>query len=167
MEYIEKRGDIYFAKQGDVEIDNKTTFQSRCNFQGVSGAKVRFTINSFEIEWYSNFGYGSWSSSFVSVKYKSMQIRHYPNIDTTTKFVNILNEYVCIQGEEKDKIIVELANVIAHCTNEMNEHGIPIYTSIPIEELKGKSMTNIYFLIKKMKEDISYLQEEGDKLNTK
>ena len=150
MEYIEKRGDIYYAMQGEVKIDNKNTFQSRRNIQGVGGPIVSFTINNFEIRWHTNFGYGSWEFSYVSVMYKKMQIRRYPDVNTTTKFVNILNKYVCIQEDEKDEIIIELANVIAHCHNELNYDDT--YTSIPIEELKRKSLTNVYTQIKEIKE---------------
>jgi len=154
MEYIEKRGSIYYAMQGDVKIDNVNFFNSRCNITGVGGPTVSFKINNFLIQWHTNFGYGSWSFGYAYVKFKGMQVRSYPEVDTTSKFVKILNEYVCIQDEEKDDIIIELANVIAHCQNAMD--GSPYnsaYTSIPIEELSKKSITNVFYSVEKIKNE--------------
>ena len=164
MEYIEKKGDIFYAKKGEVKIDNVIIFNSRRNVHGAQGSPLTFTINGYSIQWHSNFGYGSWSNSYVEIKYKGLEIRHYSNIDTTKGFVDILNKYVCIQEEEKEEIMIELANIITYCGNELFDKNE--YTSISLDELKMTKGLFVYNKIKEMKVQIHELKEEIERLNT-
>lgn len=166
MEYIEKKDEIFYAKKGEVKIDNKNIFTSRCNYHGASGLKVLFSINGFLIEWLSNFGYGSWSYGYATVKYKGVEIRRYRDIETTKSFVDILNKYVCIQEEEKEVIMIELANLIAHCSKELCDRDE--YTSISLDELKTNGgLLYIYNNIVAMKAKINELEEKIERLNAK
>ena len=163
MEYIEKRNGIYYAIKGEVKIDNVTIFNSRCNVHGAQGNPLFFTINGYSIQWYSNFGYGSWSFGYVVVKYRGVEIRHYNSIDTTKGFVDILNKYVCVQEEEKEEIMIELANIITHCENELFDKSE--YTSISLDKLKTTKGLFVYNKIREMKAQIHELEEKIERLN--
>lgn len=110
MEYIKKQQGRFFAIEGDnITIDNISIFDSRCNYSGVKGLQPTVHIDDYKITWASNFGYGSWASSYVFVDFKNVLIRQYTDINTTQQFVDLLNHYVENGESEKSEIIVELA----------------------------------------------------------
>ena len=114
MEYIEFRNNKYHAKEGEVEIDNITFFDSRRNHAGLGGTHISFEIGQFNIEWVSNFYYGSLSSGTAIINFKNIYIRSYQGINSTQLFVDILNKYADANNIDKDAIIVNLANKLAY-----------------------------------------------------
>lgn len=114
MEYIEKIGSCYFAREGDVEIDNVKFFDSRRNYDGISGPYICIQVNDYALEWYSNFYYGSMEFSYATLSFKGIFIRTYGPVSSTQAFVDLLNRYTDASKEVKDDIILELANRLAH-----------------------------------------------------
>jgi hypothetical protein len=120
MEYIEKIGQKYYARVGAVEIDQVKYFDSRVNYNGWGGRIVKIPIGDFELEWHSNFGFGSWSGGSCHVVFKGIFVRLHPKILTTEQYVNILNKYASIDSFEKDIILLELANMLAYYRKELD-----------------------------------------------
>lgn len=114
MYYIEKSDNIFTAKSGNIELDNIKFYDSRENYIGVRGKPVRISVGDFCLEWISNFGYGASNHSAVYVSFKKIFIKAHGSINSTVKFVNLLNYYADKNNIEKENLIVELANLVAY-----------------------------------------------------
>lgn len=130
MEYILKEGNQFKACIGEVSIDRVRTFHSRINFKGLGDEHVSVEVGDFQIEWLSNFGYGSWSFGSAIINFKGIFIRDVKDVTSTSDFVNILNFYSNLPENEKDNIIIELANALAHF-RETNPSGYNSFGNNP------------------------------------
>lgn len=111
MEYIKKENGRFFAMSGEnIRLDNFSTFDSRVNYLGINGNSVCVPINKFDLIWSSNFGYGSLEFSRVDLWYEEIEIHEYNNINTTQKFVNLLNIFAEGPIEVFEEIVESMSN---------------------------------------------------------
>jgi hypothetical protein len=124
-EYIEKIDNLFYARIGEVTIDNVKYFDSRVNYKGWGGPDVFVNIGDFSLQWDSNFGFGSFSSGGCSVVFKGIYVRNHADVWLTSQFVELLNTYSVIAESQKDDIILGLANMLAYYRVEL-EKGLNI-----------------------------------------
>jgi hypothetical protein len=124
MEYIKKTKTKFLVLKSNalVQVNNSNLYESRVNYQGWGGKDCTVWINEFSIEWLTNFGFGSWNKGTVYISFRKIFIREINNVNSTKRFVELLNQVLNITENEKDKIIVELAERLA-IFRELSEHN--------------------------------------------
>ena len=169
MEYIKKDNNRFHALSGDnITINGINIFDSRVNHKGASGNAVKVIVNKFTLAWYSNFSYGSWEFGEVHLIYEGIIIKYIRNIDTTQKFVDLLNKYINYTQSDLEDLILGLANAVQafrHATNK-------VYISTQFNEANKDLATkfNLNIISRNDKDKVKYINqilEENELIKTR